>query len=188
MLISELYRCWWEYFSLWTQPSSTHRHAINIDRLISLLFTPQKCRTLLLKHRWESVWVRVQAARDEISLVLSGLLRAEWAREVTSGKKTGGMRDDREMGRQEQREGNHTHVTDWVSIGPLYELAGACHLSRWVRVWMVSEHCNGGDISVSWGPERFQLLVMTNSYRVMDQRLASSPRHMEKRSRLELKR
>lgn len=76
--------------------------------------------------------------------------------------------------------GNHTHVTDWVSMGPLCALAGACHLSRWVRVWMVNERCNGGDMSVDWVPERFQLLVMTNSYQVMAERLARFPQHKEK--------
>lgn len=84
--------------------------------------------------------------------------------------------------RQSDRNGGSTitHVTDWVSMGPLCALAGACHLSRWVRVWMVTERCNGGDMSVGWVPERFQLLVMTNSYQVMAERLARFPRHKEK--------
>lgn len=42
--------------------------------------------------------------------VLSRLVRAESASEVTLGKKTGGMRDVRVTERQEQRGGNHTHT------------------------------------------------------------------------------
>lgn len=55
---------------------------------------------------------RAQAVRDEISVVLFRRVRAECAEEVTTGKTAGGMRDDREAERQDQREDNHTHVTD----------------------------------------------------------------------------
>lgn len=51
---------------------------------------------------------------------------------------------------------------------------------------MVAECCNGVDTSS--GSEGFQSLVMTNSYQVMAERLASSTQHMQKRSHSELKR
>lgn len=113
------------------------------------------------------------------------LQRSEWAtkgnhrRRTEKGWETTGRRGDRKRGR------TITHVTDWVSIGPLCALAGACHLSDWLGVWMVAECCNGVDTRS--GSERFQLLVM-NSYQVMADRLASSTQHMQKRSHSELKR
>lgn len=124
--------------------------------------TPTKMLNYLFKSGRERVWRKHKL----------------WEMKSPSDK---GMRHDRETEWQERGGGgNHTHVTDWVSMGPLCALAGACHLSRWVRVWMVTERCNGGDMSVDWVPERFQLLVMTNSYQVMAERLARFPQHKEK--------
>lgn len=144
----------------------------------------------LSSHSWkENKWAYPQAMREDISVVPSRLERVEEAREVTSGKKVGGMRDDQETERQERRGGqSRTHTHCWLSLNSFFVRIGRClslvKMSQ--NVWMVTEHCDGGDISVSWGPERFQLLVMTNSYQVMAQRLVSSPQHMEKRSCLEL--
>lgn len=50
---------------------------------------------------------RAHAVRDSISVVLFRRVRAE-----TSGNKTGSVRDDRETERQDQREDNHTLLSE----------------------------------------------------------------------------
>lgn len=148
---------WWEYFFFSFQHTSFHR----THEKKSIIAPPQNFWTVFSNQVGKGV-------RREHKL---------WEMKSPSDK---GMRHDRETERQEREGSTITHVTDWVSMGPLCALAGACHLSRWVRVWMVTERCNGGDTSVGWVPERFQLLVMTNSYQVMAERLARFPQHKEK--------